>query len=174
MLDAPPSPLWTYLLTPIVTGTVATISVSLVLWQIRISRRSLSSNTILTLEQQFWANYQDTYTRIEDGSYENVSLAELAGNPSAFTEFERYLNYFNTLGILVGLNALSTNVVLEVYPYRIYRVLELQLTKELLAHNPVAWEGIARFEHLFQKKPSKYIRQLKLITAQKHIPKRTH
>lgn len=137
------------------------LSTKFVIRQIRLSANSLKTSTLLTLEECFWTKHAEFYNKVELGALAGKSLEEL--QYSDVQQLEQYLDFFNLLGVLGRSGALSFEEILEVYPYRLYRVLELQCVKGILNNFGDAWTGICYLKDKHDNLPKLKVEQLRNI-----------
>ena len=89
--------------------------------------------------------------------------------PDELADVEAYLNFFNTMGILVERRALDKDIIWAVWPYRIVYALDMKVTKEILDRNAVAWNGLTYLRDQFDKKSPAFKAKVQSIRVERQL-----
>jgi len=127
----------------VASATVAAIGISLVVIQLRATRKIAEADLILRLEAEWVDHFSATYQEFLPGA----KWAPDGPGPTGKDErvaIEEYLEFFATLSALIDKGLLPLALVDEMFAYRFFIAVNNPHTKDIVNANKDFWPSLLR------------------------------
>jgi hypothetical protein len=124
-------------------GTIATaISVTLIVWQVRLGRKTATADFILRLEKEFADHFGRTWEKFGPGAQWEPNGK--GPSESEVVELETLLDFFATLQVLRGQRLLSLNTIDGMFAFRFFSTANNPHTRKVVESRREYWNDLIK------------------------------